>query len=95
MQTNKLIMEIVNKDDDMQLRVGEIIRLRRYQLRLERRELAERTDLSINTIRSIEDDKTYSPRWETAAAILNAMGIKLHFELDDKLEAEANKRNGR
>lgn len=94
MKTSKLILDIINEDEDMQLRVGEIIRLRRHQIRLETRELAGRVGMSQTTIRSIENDKDYSPRWTTAMAILNEMGIKIRFELDDSLSALVEKRNG-
>ena len=85
MNPNRLVIELMNENDDNQLRIGEIIRVRRHQLRWRMKDLAEYADTSSNTIAAIENNEKYSPQWRTVVAILNSMGIKVRFDLDEQL----------
>jgi transcriptional regulator with XRE-family HTH domain len=85
MRTDKIVFSLINQNEDAEMLVGEIIRLRREQLRLQKKELAARAGVTPVTVSNVEDAPGYVPRFDTAIMLLNALGVRIRYEIDDHL----------
>src|SRR5262245_40614049 len=54
---------------------GAVLRGFRWRARLTQEELAERSGVSVRTIRSLERDRLLTPRWSSLRALAQALGL--------------------
>lgn len=58
--------------------LGETIRLRRKELHMTQRQLAEKADIDYQTVSTLENGYK-GPRWDTLMMVLEALGMKMEI----------------
>lgn len=62
--------------------LGETIRLRRKELHMTQRELAEKADIDYQTVSTLENGYK-GPRWDTLMMVTDVLGLEVKVERKD------------